>query len=133
MDNDFKGKFLKSNLGSKYIMIALVIMVFSLFLPWADIGFFSANGFQKKGFLFLVVYIYPFIKAYKGEAIKWSKASMLGSLLSIFIGVLIYMDNTIEWFYSEINISGSGLFVFMFSASILTVGIFKYSKDYRGE
>lgn len=115
--------FRNLTLRNKLIIVAGVLAIISLFLPWVDLGIISASGFQQAGYLFLIAFIYPILCAYKNAPINKIGGLVCG--IAAIIASFVYMDSKTEDFFGEtINATGSGLYLFLIASILLTVAIF---------
>ena len=124
--DDFKQKWQAWTIGNKTIFISTCIATFSMFISWVDVGFVSQDGFSQGAFLFLGLYIYPFIRLLKNGNINkiWGRICSIGSLVCT---ILYINSKTIEVFGSTINAASTGAYLFLFSSIALIVGIEKYA------
>ncbi len=115
--------FKNLNMSRKLILGASILAVLSLFLPWVDLGFISASGFQQQGYFFLVFFIYPFYCL-----VKDSKINKIGGLtsggLAIAATIFFISSKTEALFGETINAAGIGMYAFLISAIILVIAIF---------
>ncbi|MDR5659690.1 hypothetical protein RH915_09300 [Serpentinicella sp. ANB-PHB4] len=112
-------------LGGKLIFISTCLAVLSMFMTWADVGFLSASGFQQQGYLFLILYIYPVYKLLKEESIN-KKIGLSCSIVAVVGSILYLGSKSVEVFGQTVNTAGTGLYLFVLTAILLTIGIFKY-------
>jgi len=118
----------KCNLGGSLIFISSLLSVISLFMNWIDAGITKASGIEQQGYLLLILYIYPVYKLFKKEKINKIIGLPLG-ILSIICGVLYLTHKNINFFGQSINVAGMGLYLFIISSVILTLGIYKYNTN----
>nr|WP_106780294.1 hypothetical protein [Lysinibacillus timonensis] len=114
-------------LSKKVVLVSLLIAIISLFFTWVDAGFFSVNGFQQQGWIFLVLFIYPAMCAFKGKQINKIGGFVL-SLIGI-IGMIAYiMSKTADVFGESINLASTGMYVMLISFVVLAVGVYMDNK-----
>ena len=121
-----KVKFNEWDLGGKLIFISSILAVISLFMPWADLGIFSVSGFQQDGYLFLVLFIYPFYRVMKNQSIN-KIIGLISSGLAFIISLMFLFSKSVDMFGSTINAGGIGLYLFVITTIGLIVGVIKYS------
>lgn len=115
----------KCNLGVILILMACCLGIVSLFMTWVDAGIIEVSGFHQRGYLLLILYVYPFYKSIKGEAINKKIGLSCGVIASIS-GVLFLYSKSISFFGQRINMAGTGLYLFIVTSVLLTIGVFKY-------
>lgn len=114
-------------LSKKVIIGSFLLAIISLFFKWVDVGIFSVNGFQQQGWLFLLIFIYPLIRAYQGKTINKVGGYVL-ALLGI-VGVFLFiMSKTQEIFGVTVNAASTGMYVMLISFVGLAVGVFYNAK-----
>lgn len=113
------------NIGGKLIFISTVVAVLSLFMKWVDIGFISASGFQQQGYLFLIFYLYPVIQLFRNKPIN-KLVGIILSVLALVAGIGYILSKSGDFFDQTINVASTGLYVYIISAILLIVGVFKY-------
>ena len=107
------------SLGRKITLGSIVLAVFSLFLPWVDLGFLgSANGFNQDGYLFLIAYIYPVYCIIK--KVHMNKVFGVICGLAAVVASIFYMMSKIDLDWG-LNLNGTGIYVFLVSAILLTI------------
>ncbi len=110
------------SLYNKLILASGLIAIISLFLPWVDLGFVSASGFQQQGYIFLIAFIYPVYCVLKNKTIN-KIGGLICGILAIIVSI-IYINSKSEGFFGEtINASGTGLYLFLIASILLTVAI----------
>ena len=113
--------------GQRLIFASSVVAVLSLLLPWADMGLLSVNGFAQQGYLLLIFFIYPLYKLLKSTPIK-PLYGFLSSGLAVISSISFALSKTVEVFDTTINLSGSGLVLFIICSIALVIGVYM-SKD----
>ncbi|MCK8825864.1 hypothetical protein [Fuchsiella alkaliacetigena] len=113
------------NIGGKVIVISTCIAFLSLFMTWTDIGIIRASGIESNGYLFLILYIYPFVKVLRNSEMK-KILGIISSVLAILGSVFFILSNTIEIMGSFGNVSGGGAYLFLLASVILFFGVIKY-------
>lgn len=109
------------NLGEKIVLGSVIISIISLFMPWVDAGILTVSGFQQQGFLLLLLFVYPVYKIIKGE--DYNKIiGMISGILAIIILILFYKTKDVDFFGESTNVTGSGMYVFILSSVIFTIG-----------
>lgn len=114
--------------GQRLIFASSVVAVLSLLLPWANIGFISVNGFAQQGYLLLIFFIYPLYKLLKSNPIK-PLYGFISSGLAVISSISFALSKTVEVFDTTVNLSGSGLVLFIICSIALFVGVYM-SKDH---
>ena len=113
--------------GQRLIFASSVVAVLSLLLPWADMGLISVNGFAQQGYLLLIFFIYPIYKLLKSTPIK-PLYGFISSGLAVISSISFALSKTVEVFDTTVNLSGSGLVLFIICSIVLVIGIYM-SKD----
>ena len=113
--------------GQRLIFSSSVVAVLSLLLPWADMGLLSVNGFAQQGYLLLIFFIYPLYKLLKSTPIK-PLYGFLSSGLAVISSISFALSKTVEVFDTTVNLSGSGLVLFIICSIALVIGVYM-SKD----
>ena len=112
-------------LEGKLALFAIFLGVASLGLPWIDLGVYSTDGINTHGFVALVPWIYPMVVILARKALN--KILVTTILLNSAIFAAVFALNFTTMFVGrEINISGSGLHLFILSTILLFVGCLKY-------
>lgn len=96
-------------------------------MKWVDMGILSATGFQQQGYLSLILYIYAVVKLYQNKPIN-RVLGIISSLLAIVARIAFALSKSDDFFGESINAATTGLYVFIITAILLTVKIFKYEK-----
>lgn len=117
--------FTKQDMGGKLIVAGGLLAVLSLFMPWADLGFVSASGFQQDGYLFLLPLIYPFYKAVRFQEVNKIAGYVLTGL-TLVAGIGFAMSKQVDMMGTAVNGAGSGLYLFIITAALMLFGVFKY-------
>jgi len=114
-------------IGQRTIFVAGCLATVSLFLPWVDVGIATSSGFGQAGFIFLALFIYPVLKVLKNQeiSIKWG---MVCSILAVVLSIAFAISKTGELFGKTINVSGSGLYLFIACSIALLIGVRKETK-----
>ena len=113
--------------GQRLIFASSVVAVLSLLLPWADMGLLSVNGFAQQGYLLLIFFIYPLYKLLKSTPIK-PLYGFISSGLAVISSISFALSKTVEVFDTTVNLSGSGLVLFIICSIVLVIGVYM-SKD----
>ena len=113
--------------GQRLIFASSVVAVLSLLLPWADMGLLSVNGFAQQGYLLLIFFIFPLYKLLKSTPIK-PLYGFLSSGLAVISSISFALSKTVEVFDTTVNLSGSGLVLFIICSIVLVIGVYM-SKD----
>lgn len=121
-------KFNEFGNGEKVILISVIISILSLFMSWVDIGFMSRNGFQQYGFIFLLLFIYPTYKVIKDEKMSF-KIAIPSAIVSIILGIAQFAANSVDVFGEIINVSSTGLYIYIIASIGFTIGIFMFKKE----
>ena len=111
------------SVGQKLIFVSSAVAVASLLLPWADMGLISVNGFAQQGYLLLVFFIYPLYQILKSNPIK-PVYGFVSSGLAVICSISFALSKTVEVFDTSVNLSGSGLVLFIICSITLVVGVY---------
>ncbi|MET3697860.1 hypothetical protein SAMN05877753_104264 [Bacillus oleivorans] len=114
--------FKNSYLSAKLIFLATCAAVISLFLPWADLGFISASGFQQQGYLLLIFFIYPIYRVLTGKSLN-KVAGLICGIIAVIGTFLFLSTKSVDVFGTTVNGAGSGLYLFLIASIVLTVGV----------
>ena len=117
-----------STLGQKIIFSSTLVAILSLLLPWADMGLTSVHGFGQQGYILLIFYIYPLIKILKQEPIT-KKYGIISSSLAVLSSIVFAFSKSVEVLGTSVNLSGSGLILFILCSIALLIGIFISCKE----
>ncbi|ADI00183.1 hypothetical protein [Salisediminibacterium selenitireducens] len=120
------------SLGGKLIIGSGVLAVLSLFLPWADLGFVSASGFQQDGYLFILPLIYPVYKAVKLAPLN-RIAGLVLSGLTFVAAIAFAVSKQVEMMGASVNGAGSGLYLFIITAAVMGAGVYLYKPGNTGD
>ncbi|MFD2370595.1 hypothetical protein ACFSO0_11695 [Brevibacillus sp. GCM10020057] len=113
--------------GSKMVVVATAVAFLSLFFNWIDAGIVAVNGFQQQGYLFLLLFLYPFAQAIQNKRIN-KTIGLICSVLSI-VGIIGFMmSKTIEIFGKSINVASTGMYIFLIAGILLFWGVVKHAK-----
>lgn len=118
----------KWGIGGLSIVVAAVLFIISLFMPWASIVFFSLNGFQQEGYLVFILFIYPVYTVLANKMMKL----MIGLASAIFaVLFLIYyaVSMSEEYMGTTFSVAGAGMYTAILSAIILLTGIILKIKE----
>ena len=113
--------------GQRLIFASSAVAILSLLLPWADMGLISVNGFAQQGYLLLIFFIYPLYKLLKSTPIK-PLYGFISSGLAVISSISFALSKTVEVFDTTVNLSGSGLVLFILCSIALVIGVYM-SKD----
>ena len=113
--------------GQRLIFASSAVAILSLLLPWADMGLISVNGFAQQGYLLLIFFIYPLYKLLKSTPIK-PLYGFISSGLAVISSISFALSKTVEVFDTTVNLSGSGLVLFIICSIVLVIGVYM-SKD----
>jgi len=122
MDFDWKNW----SIGGKIIFVSICVSAVSMFMKWVDIGIASQSGLSQGTFLFLGLYIYPFIMLFKNNPIKRSWG-LICSSTAVALALWYISSKSVEMFGQTINAAASGAWLFLLSSIALIVGIIKYT------
>ncbi|MGO1470415.1 MAG: hypothetical protein ACTHW2_10380 [Tissierella sp.] len=120
-----KFKFKEWSLGGKFIFFSTLLAILSLFMTWVDMKEIKLSGFEQKGYIFLVFYIYPMYKLLKDERMHkiGGKAS---SILAIALGASLLGSISIDETGNTVNAGGTGLYLYITASILLNIGTIKY-------
>lgn len=120
--------FAELDLGAKIIFVSAVAAILSLFLPWIEMGIINVSGWNHRGYLFLLPFIYPVIAVVKIKGFNKMAAIICGTVA--FIAAVYYIaDKNYDMLGTKGNASGSGLFLFAASTIGLIVGSAKCKRQ----
>lgn len=120
----------KLGVGGLLIIIATILYIISLFMPWTSIVFFSLNGFQQEGYFILILFIYPVYTVLANKQMKF----IIGISSAIFaVLFLIYyaVSMSEEYMGTTFSVAGAGLYTAILSAIILLIGIILKAKEVK--
>jgi len=115
------------DIGGKIIFVSTCVAIFSFLLPWVDIGIASQNGISQGTILLGILYIYPVFKLLKSQVIE-RKWGILCGTLSILLTLTYILSKSGEIFGKQVNVAGSGAYLFFATSIALIVGVIKYKK-----
>ncbi|GAA0327295.1 hypothetical protein GCM10008967_17250 [Bacillus carboniphilus] len=116
--------FKSASLGAKLIVVSTIAAIISLFLPWVDLGLFgTASGFQQEGYLLLIPFIYPVYRVLKGLSLN-RVIGLICGVIAIIGSILFLSSKSVDFMGETINGAGSGLYLCVAAAVLLTVGVF---------
>ncbi len=117
--------------SQKIILASGGIALFSLFLPWAqhDLGGaneINRNGLEQQGYILLVLFVYPVLKALKSKTFN-KKIALTSSIASVIFSVLFTFSQSVDYIFlnTSVNVSAYGLHLYVFASCLLTYGIYK--------
>ncbi|MEN1966815.1 hypothetical protein WMZ97_01955 [Lentibacillus sp. N15] len=111
----------KWGVGGFIILLATILYIISLFLPWIDLYFIKMNGFQREGYLVLLLFIYPVYSVLARKSLN----RIAGVAVSVIaIGVLISFLTTlpVEVMGQSVQAVGAGLYIGLAASVILGIG-----------
>jgi hypothetical protein len=112
------------SLGGRIIICSACAALISLFMKWIDVGgMFSQNGFLQQGYLFLPFWGYPLFVLFKKKKMNIFGA-IIPTLVAIIMLIAFMSSRKIEGM--DINVTGSGAWLFLFALIALSIGIIKY-------
>ncbi|MBP1948954.1 hypothetical protein [Virgibacillus litoralis] len=118
----------KRSIGEVLIINSTILYIISLFLPWVNLAFTdSASGFAHRGYIVLVLFIYPIFTVYTKKS-----PGLLGIAGSIAAAVflLYYIIQVSQHYMGEsVSEAGSGLYLALLSSLILVTGVILKLKD----
>lgn len=117
--------FKRLSLGGKIVVCALAVQIISLFMPWVDLGFITASGFNQQGFLLFIPTGYLIYLVVMNKEMN----RVLGLVLSgaSALGAIYFMTSkSLDMFGSSANVSGSGLYLFLLASLVFVAGIYMY-------
>lgn len=96
----------------KFVLIAALVGVISMFLPWVSFMGFSSNGLHGSGFLILFAFIGAGVLAYLGNQQKpMAKNNWLGTLACGAGIVLFWLINFFDMPSGFSNVIGIGFWI----------------------
>lgn len=120
-----KINFASWDLGGKTIFIASCAAVISLFFNWVEIGFLSENGFGQEAYLFLICFLYPFIRLLQNKPLN-KLGGYVCAAAGIICGIAYINWKSVDFFGTTVNAAGSGPYVFIVASVLLAFGVFKH-------
>ena len=122
----FKFEWANWGVSERTIIVSGCAALVSLFMPWVDLGIESRNGFSMLwGLPMMGAFAYPVHKVLSEEIINQKIAYSLAGASTVFC-VMWMFNNQIEIFGKSVNVSGSGLFLFLLCLLALTWGVWKH-------
>ena len=120
------------NFGGKVIFVATCVAMVSMLMKWVDVGILSQSGLSQGAFLFLGLWIYPFLMLFKNKSISrvWG---LLCSIASVVFALSYISSKSIELFGEKVNVAATGAYLFMLASIALIFGIIKYEPADSGE
>jgi len=118
------------SLGGRIIFCSACVALISLFMKWIDFGgMFSQNGFAQQGYLLLPFWVYPLFVLFKKK-----KMNVFGGIIPAIVAIIIMIafmsskkiDEELFGDRIDMNITGSGAWLFLFALIALIIGIIKY-------
>lgn len=122
-----KMKFNEWSIGGKIIATASILGILSLFFKWVDLGFVSVSGFQQQGYIFLLLYIYPVYVLLNDKTMN-KKIAIPMSVTAVFFGVVYIFYKSFDFLGTTVYAASSGVYLYIISSILLTIGIYKYDK-----
>lgn len=113
-----KINFKAMDLGEKLIIIASVISLVSLFMPWAHKIFDNRNAFYEGEFLLFIPYLYPLIVVFRGKVINKIIGS-IAAIIPIVLVILLLIVYTGDRYQTPLI----GMYIFLISSILLLVGV----------
>lgn len=113
--------FKELNIGEKILLIGAIVAITSLFLPWIDIGFVTADGFQQQGYIMIVFLIYPCIQALR--QMKANKIlSIVLTVIPIILMLVMFKSKSTNLLGTSINVAASGMYLMIVALIMILVG-----------
>lgn len=123
-----KTKISELNIGGKIILISVIVAILSLFMTWVDIRITKLSGFQQKGYLVLILYIYPVYKVLKGRNLNKVVGIICGGIA--VIGMIAFLlSKSVNVFGTTVNAASTGMYVNILASVILIIGVVKYRQN----
>ena len=101
--------------GQKLIFVSSAVAIFVVAL----MGLIS----MVLGYLLLVFFIYPLYQELKSNPIK-PVYGFISSGLAVICSISFALSKTVEVFDTSVNLSGSGLVLFIICSIILVIGVY---------
>lgn len=118
---------MKLPLGRKLILGGGIVGILSLFFPWVDAGFVSADGFQQQGYIMLTAFIYPI-----GVVLMQKKLKFIPALISLILGIIAMFafisSKSTNIFGTDVNMAASGMYIMIIGLGISVAGAFLENK-----
>jgi hypothetical protein len=117
-----------TNIGGKVILVATLIAIISIFLPWVDLIIRHTNGFQELAFVLLAFYAYPAWSVITNKPISliWGSAS---SILAVVSAAAFMQWKTIPYQGVDLCFAGQGTYLFLVASVFLIAGVLKYKAN----
>jgi len=130
-------------IGRIIVLVATILAVLSFFLAWIDIGIIRLNAFAEfqsilgKGSIFqhlfglvFLVFIYPVWMTLAKKHISHVEqvGGFLCAVTGIITGIVYILMNQKEIFGESVNVSGSGVYLFLVACVLLIAGIALYNR-----
>lgn len=110
------------NLGEKIILGGAVVSILSLFLPWVDIGFVKADGFQQQGYIMILFWLYPCVQAVMQKKPIKMLSIILDAVAILFMFYMLHEKST-SIFGASISVAASGMYLMIIALIVIMVGI----------
>jgi hypothetical protein len=111
----------------KFVMIAALVGIISMFLPWVSFMGYSSNGLGGAGTLILLAFIAAGVLAYLGDQKKpMAKNNWLGALGCGALIILIWVINFLRLPSGASNVIGIGFWVCALAAAGVLVPTFLF-------
>ncbi|MCR6513982.1 MAG: hypothetical protein ACRDCB_04870 [Clostridium sp.] len=124
-----ENNFIKNKtLEEKIYLVGFALGIISLFLPWVNMGFISANGFQQDGYLLLIPMLYPIITLFSNKK-RNNIINIILGILNIIFSIGFMMSKNVTIFGQSINPSGAGLYIMIVATIVIGVGCFLEFKN----
>jgi hypothetical protein len=121
--------------GQLIILVSTFFAFISLFLPWVNAAFITAGSFQMNTFLFMLLYILPVYQVFNRKKFFVDPTHNfiveVGSgVLASFFTIIFILTRSTNLLGHNVNLSGSGSYLFLFSSLALTYGSYlDYQKN----
>ncbi|MFB4170107.1 hypothetical protein ACE1TG_19330 [Virgibacillus sp. JSM 102003] len=118
----------KRSTADLLILLSTILFIVSLFFPWVSLAFTdSANGFAHRGYIILILFIYPIFTVY---AKKTPGLLGLAGSLAAAVFLLYYIVQVSQHYMGE-NVSKAefGLYLGFVSSIVLVIGVLLKIKD----
>lgn len=122
-----KSKFEKLSIGGKLIIISVFIAILSLLFNWVNLKGISIAGYNQRGYIFLLLFIYPlFIVLFNKEMDNF--IAYIFAIFANVVGMAYIRIISTTFLETEFVSYGLGIYIYLASTFLLLFGVFKYKK-----
>ena len=108
----------------KMILIAAAVGVISMFLPWASILGFTANGMHGAGILVFICFLGAGFLSFTGD--QTTNLNKLNWMLTLIAGGIAFLITLINFFDAPKSIVGFGLYLSLAASAAVLAFAYMY-------